>query len=184
MTSKTKYEMKFIDDDEDNSLGDEIKLLNSNSADAKAPSKPDEPQSDGLNKEPVIITSKISYDPAVRPQKKHNVNFTIADSKSMIPVLDFLNKIKKDVSRQNVENKSFEKKSSFFNFRCGFFSDNKKPFELKKIRTNLYNFLEQPIGLFGLLYRLFRFTIIIGKLKKNLEKNLSFTYDLIKKKAQ
>ncbi len=157
--------MNLSDDNDDGLLGDELSLLT-----AANEIKPTEKlNSDTHYQKPVISISKISTNQDVSAQKKqHNVNFTINnENKPPMPVVDYLDRIKRDVLGQIVENKMVDKKRASRSYKFGFIRNDKNYLlKLEKRRENLHSFLEQPYGILGLLFRLFRFTIITSRLKQ------------------
>ena len=96
-------------------------------------------------------------------------NSDTVNKDSVLPVLDILYKMKKDAKINNVSQESLHRKEKKKKNPClpGLSKDSIcSPKIIKEyifsMRSNLYYFLERPVGLIGLFYRLFTFTIIIG----------------------
>lgn len=90
---------------------------------------------------------------------------------SLLPIVDILEKMKKNASPpseeynlkfNNLRNKKANKISKRKFILEHFCSLKKLKEYIISMRSNLFYFLERPVGLIGLLYRLFTFTIIIG----------------------
>lgn len=130
-------------------------------------------------------TSKQSLRSSVKKDRglKFNINSTrertddlpsFGDDRnndSILPVLEILDQMK-TYAKINQNKLEFQKKAKnsrkqkiFGSPEDSSFCSPKKIKEyLVSIRSNLYYFLERPVGMIGLFYRLFTFTLIVGKL--------------------
>lgn len=93
------------------------------------------------------------------------------NSESILPVLEILDQMKTyaKISQNKLEFQKAKnsRKQKIFGSKLtddsSFCSPKKIKEYLVSIRSNLYYFLERPVGMIGLFYRLFTFTLIVGE---------------------
>lgn len=120
-----------------------------------------------------IISFNVSESDSTTSSTSENLDqLAAAKTKdSLLPIVDILEKMKKNASPpsneyilkfNNLRNKKSNRMSKRKFIQEHFCSLKKLKEYLISMRSNLFYFLERPVGLIGLFYRLFTFTIIIG----------------------